>query len=139
MGADEKAVIGKALAKQRRKQLLKTIRKETKPPKGFGQWLVVLERRRLSENLGVLRLEGELDGKAEWSGSMSVALPEPKKYAPDGAELPGDWDNIAPGESGFNIFTLELRGKTLIESVKGWIKRSFEDGKIQDFIPFVKG
>jgi len=138
VGADEKSVIGKAVAKQTKKQLLKVIRKETKPPKGFGQWVIVLERRRLSENLGLLRLEAELDGKAEWSGSMSVALPEPKKHAPDGSELPGDWDNIAPGESGFHIFTLELRGKTLIESAKSWIKRSFEDGKIQDFLPFVK-
>ena len=138
MGADDKAV-GKAAAKQARKQLLKAIRKETRPPKGFGQWVLIVERRRLSENLGLLRVEAELDGNPEWSGSMSAALPEAKKFAPDGKELPGDWDNIAPGESGFHIFTLELRGKTLIESVKGWIKRSFEDGKIQDFIPFVKG
>lgn len=36
MGADEKSVIGKAIAKQTKKQLLKVIRKETKPPKGFG-------------------------------------------------------------------------------------------------------
>jgi hypothetical protein len=139
VGADEKAVISKSVAKQTKKQLLKVIRKETKAPKGFGQWVIVLERRRLSEKLGLLRLEAELDGKSEWSGSMSVALPEAKKFGPDGKELPGEWDNIAPGESGFNIFTLELRGKTLLESAKGWIKRSFENGKIQDVIPFVKG
>ena len=70
---------------------------------------------------------------------MSVNLPEPKKFGPDGQELPGEWDNIPPGESAFNVFTLELRGKSLIESAQGWIKRSFENGKIQDLLPFVKG
>lgn len=138
MGIDEKMVIGKAAAKQTKKQLLKFIRKEAKPPKGFGQWVIVIERRRLSEHLGLLRIEAELDGKLEWSGSMSVALPEPRKLSSDGKDIPGDWDNISPGGSGFHIFTLELRGKTLIESAKGWIKRSFEDGKIQDFLPFAK-
>lgn len=138
MGADDKFVIGEAVAKQTKKQLLKIIRKETKPPKGFGQWVIVLERRRLSEHLGLLRLEAALDGKPGWSGAMSVALPEARKVGPDGKELPGDWDNIPAGESGFHVFTLELRGKTLIESAKGWIKRSFEDGRLQDFLPFLK-
>lgn len=138
MGADDK-MVGSAVAKLARKELLKTIRKETRPPKGFGQWVLVLERRRQSETLGLLRLDAESDGKPEWSGSMSVALPEAKKFGPDGNELPGDWDNIAPGESKFNIFTLELRGKTLMESAKGWIKRSFDDGRIQDLFLFVKG
>ena len=69
---------------------------------------------------------------------MSIALPEAKKVGPDGKELPGDWDNIPSGESGFNVFTLELRGKTLIETAKRWIKRSFEDCRLQDFLPFVK-
>lgn len=138
MGADDKAVIGKVGVKQTKKQLLKIIRKETKPPKGFGQWVIVLERRRLSESLGLVVLEAELDGKPEWSGSMSVGLPEAKKFGPEGKELPSEWDAIAPGESGFSVFTLELRGKTLIESAKGWIKRSFEDGKIQDLLTFFK-
>lgn len=139
MGVVEEGFVSKTAAKQVKKQLLKAIRKETKPPKGFAQWVLVLERRRLSENLGLLRVEAELNGKPEWSGAASVSLPEAKKFGPDGNELSGDWGNIAVGQSGFNIFTLELRGKSLIESVKGWVKRSFEDGKIQDFFPFVKG
>lgn len=139
MGAIEESFATNKAGKQTKKQLLKAIRKETKPAKGFGQWVLVLERRRLSEAVGLLRLEAELDGKPEWSGSMSVSLPEPKKFGPDGRQLPGEWDNVAPGESAFNVFTLELRGKSLIESAKGWIKRSFDNGKIQDLLPFVKG
>ena len=70
---------------------------------------------------------------------MSVNLPETTKFGPHGEHLPGDWDRVPPGKSAFNVFTLELRGKSLIESAKGWIKRSFENGKIQDILPFVKG
>jgi len=139
MGVVDEGFVGKTANRQVKRQLLKVIRKETKPPKGFGQWVLILERRRLSENLGLFRVEAELDGKPEWSGAASVSLPEAKKVGPDGTELPGEWNNIAVGQSGFNVFTLELRGKSVMESAKGWIKRSFEDGKIQDFIPFVKG
>lgn len=139
MGVVEEGFVGKTAAKEIKKQLLKAIRKETKPPKGFGQWVLILERRRLSESVGLLRMEAELDGKSEWSGTVSVNLPEQKKFGPNGNELPGDWDNIAPGQSAFNLITLELRGKSLMESVKAWVKRSFEDGKIQDFLPLVKG
>lgn len=140
MGAIEEQLETKpAAAKQIKKQLVKAIRKETTPPKGFGQWVLVLERRRLSEAVGLLRLEAELDGKPEWSGSMLVNLPKPKKFGLDGQQLTGDWDNVAPGQSAFNVFTLEVRGKSLTESAKGWIKRSFENGKIQDLLPFVKG
>lgn len=139
MGAIEANLAARTATKQIKQQLVRAIRKETKPPKGFGQWVLVLERRRLSEAVGLLRIEAELDGKPEWSGSMSVSLPEQKKLSPDGQLLPGEWDNVAPGESAFNVFTLELRGKSLLESAKGWIKRSFENGKIQDVFPFVKG
>lgn len=139
MGIVQEGFSRKTAVKQAKKQLLKLIRKETKAPKGFGQWVLILERRRLSENVGLLRVEAELDSKPEWGGSMSVNLPEPKKLGPDGKELPGEWDNIALGQSAFNVFTIELRGKSLLESAKGWIKRSFENGKIQDVLPFVKG
>ncbi len=123
---------------QSKKQLLRAIRKETKPPKGFGQWLLILEHRRVSKDIGLLVLEAQLDGKAQWSGSMSVNLPEQKKFGPDGSELPGEWDTIGVGQSRFNVFTLELRGKSVMEMAKDYIKRSFEEGKIQDLIPWGK-
>jgi hypothetical protein len=138
MGANDPVIAGGMTAKQTKRHLLKEIRKQTRPPKGFAQWVLILERRRLSEAVGLLRVEAQLDGKTEWSGSMSVNLPEPKKFGVDGQPLPGEWDDVMPGQSTFNVFTLELRGKSLIESAKGWIKRSFENGKIQDLLPFVK-
>jgi len=137
MGADDK-LFEQIPSRHSKRQLLKIIRKASRPPKGFGQWVLVLERRRLSDKLGLLRVEAELDGKAEWSGSISVGLPEAKKFGPDGTVIPGEWENIAIGESGFNVFTLELRGKSLIESAKGWLKRSFDEGKIQDVISLLR-
>ncbi len=139
MGVVKEEFVSKVTTKQIKKELLKAIRKETKPPKGFGQWVLILEHRRVSETVGLFRVEAELDGKPEWSGAASVNLPEAKKFSQDGKELQSEWDKVAPGESLFNVFTLELRGKSLIESAKGWIKRSFEEGKIQDLLPFVKG
>ena len=121
-----------------KKQLLRAIRKETKPQKGFGQWILVLEHRRVSENVGLLLAEAQLNGKPEWSGSMSVNLPEQKKYGPDGKELQGEWDTLTVGQSRYNVFTFEMRGKSILEVVKGFLKRSLEEGKIQDIIPWGK-
>lgn len=122
-----------------KKQLRRAIRKETKPPKGFGQWLITLEQRRISEDIGLFRVEAEIDGKLQWSAAVSVNLPEAKKFDSTGREIVSEWDRIALGKSLFNVFTLETRGKSVVEVAKGWLKRSFEEGKIQDIIPFVKG
>ena len=124
---------------QSKKQLLRTIRKETKPPKGFGQWVLVLEHRRISDAVGLFRVEAHNDKKLEWSGAISINLPEPKKFAPGGTELVSDWEKLAPGQSSFNLLTLEMRGKSVFEVAKGWLKRSFEDGKIQDVLPWFRG
>jgi hypothetical protein len=119
-------------------QLLRAIRKETKPPKGFGQWVLVLEHRRLSEHLGLLHAEALLDGNLEWSGSISVNLPEHRKLGPDGKTMPSEWENLPPGQRRYNVFTFEMRGKSVVELAKGFLKRSFEDGKIQDLLPWGK-
>ena len=123
---------------QTKKKLLRAIRKETRPPKGFGQWVLVLEHRRLTDRLGLLLVEAQLDGNTEWSGSISMNLPEQKKLGLDGKELASDWDKLAPGQSSYNVLTFEMRGKSVVELVKGFIKRSIESGKIQDLLPFGK-
>lgn len=120
-----------------KKRLLRAIRKETKPPSGFGQWILVLEHRRISDDIGLLLAEAQLDGKIEWSGSISINLPEQKKYQ-DGAEIPSEWDAISSGQSRYNVLTFEMRGKSVIEMVKGFIKRSFEEGRLQDILPWGK-
>jgi hypothetical protein len=124
---------------QSKKQLLRKIRKETRPPKGFGQWVLVIEHRRISEQIGLLVLEAQLDGKHQWSGSMSANLPEQKKYGPDGKEIQSEWETLGAGESRFNVLTFEMRGKSVVELAKGFIKRSFEEGKIQDILLWGKG
>lgn len=69
---------------------------------------------------------------------MSVNLPEQKKYGPDGKEIQGEWETLAVGHSRFNVFTFEMRGKSVLELAKGFIKRTFEEGKIQDILPWSK-
>jgi hypothetical protein len=81
-------------------------------------------------------VEAFWNGKPQWSGSMTVNLPEKKKFGPDGKELRSDWEGIAPGQSRHNIFTLEVRGKSVVELAKGFFKRSLEEGKIQDILPW---
>lgn len=65
-------------------------------------------------------------------------LPEQKKFGPDGQEIPSEWEKVTPGRSRYNVLTFEVRGKSVVELVKGLIKRSVTDGKLQDFIPWGK-
>lgn len=69
---------------------------------------------------------------------MSVNLPEQKKYGPDGKELPGEWELLAVRHSRYNVFTFEMRGKSVLEAAKAFIKRSVEEGKLQDILPWGK-
>ena len=110
------------------------MRKETRPPKGFTQWYFILEQRRLTDDLGVARLEGYENSKLDWSGGLSVNIPKERMIGPDGKELPlaGDWDKIPVGQSTFMMLTFESRGKTMWENVGGFVKRSFSEGKLQD-------
>jgi hypothetical protein len=70
---------------------------------------------------------------------MSANLPEQKKYGPDGKEIQSEWETLGAGESRFNVLTFEMRGKSVVELAKGFIKRSFEEGKIQDILLWGKG
>ena len=119
---------------QSKKHLVRMMRKETRPPKGFTQWYFILEQRRLTDDLGVARLEGYENSKLDWSGGLSVNIPKERMIGPDGKELPlaGDWDKIPVGQSTFMMLTFESRGKTMWENVGGFVKRSFSEGKLQD-------
>jgi hypothetical protein len=119
-----------------KKQLLRAIPKETRPAKGFGQWILVFEHRRVSADLGLFLVEAQLDGKVEWSCSVSVNLPEEKKFGPDGQPIPGEWEKLEAGQSRYNVLTLEMRGRSFGEQIKGFFKRTLEEGKLQD-IPFL--
>jgi hypothetical protein len=130
--------MSKASGKLAKKQLLRTVRKATKPKKGFDQWVLTIERRKLTPDVGLFRVEAEFNGRPEWSGSVSVTLPEAKRFGPDGAELPSEWDQLAVGASAFNVLTAEVRGRTIVETAMGWIKRTFEEGSAKDVFPFLR-
>jgi hypothetical protein len=123
-----------------KKQLLRAIRKESKPPKGFGQWIAIIEARRVSEHLGLIRLEWYSNSKLEWSAGLSVNLPQVKVVSPDGKEIAAsiEWDKLGPGESTFNVLTCEMRGKSIWEATQGFFRRSLSDARIQDFLPWIK-
>ena len=93
-----------------KKELLRAIRKETRPPAGFGQWVIIFEAKKLTEDLGLVRLEGYSDKRLEWSGSLSIPLPQAKTFGPDGKELTPspNWDTIAVGASRFSVLTMEM-------------------------------
>ena len=70
-----------------------------------------------------------MNGKTEWGGSMSVNLPEQRKYGTDGRELPSDWEALALRQSRDNVVTFEKRGKSILEVAKAFIERSIEEGQ----------
>ena len=126
--------------RQSKKQLLRAIRKETRPQKGFGQWIFIFEAKKVTDALGLIRVEGYSDKRLEWSGSLSVNLPQAKTFGPDGKELAGqvEWDKLTAGESTHCVLTMEMRGKTLWEGAKDMVKRSVAEGKLQDIFPLAK-
>ncbi len=65
-----------------------------------------------------------MDGKTQWSGSISFKLPEKTQFGPAGKAIPGEWETIERGQSLFNMITVEIRGKSIMEPVTSFMKRS---------------
>lgn len=117
-------------------QLIELVTRETKPPEGMGQWLIIFEAVRMTKEIGILRLEWYSGTKLEWSSSLSVTIESNGRTDNLGTGV--KWSKLKPGTRQHNVMTFELRSKSLWENIQGFFKRSMDGGKIQDFLPWVK-
>jgi len=96
--------------------------KEEEVPKGFEQFLVLLEFNKKSDKLCLI--------KGELLQNEDVVLRGKLTVIPEMTSNPTQWDKMEVGESKIFGFSLEYRGETLFDIFSEGFKESIRKGKI---------
>ena len=99
--------------------------KEEEVPKGFEQFLVLLEFNKKGENLCLI--------KGELLQNEDVVLRGKLTVIPEITSTPTQWDKMKVGESKIFGFSLEYQGETLFDIFSEGFKESIRNGKIPFF------
>ena len=107
-----------------KEEILKIL-KEENPKLGekYTQYILIIEYKKLNENLGIIKGELYKNDIIEYRGSLLT--PNPKG---------GSWENIGIGKSKFYGLTFDTREESIAELLGGFFKRSLKEGRLQDLI-----
>lgn len=119
-----------------KEEIIKALKEENPPIDSGGkynQYFLVVEIKRLTPRLGIYKGEFYHNDTLDYRGSLLIPLSN--NDTGNGNNEPSVWKSIAVGESNYYGLSLDTRELTLGEKFSQFIKRSFEEGKLQDFIP----
>ncbi|MBU0460395.1 MAG: hypothetical protein KKH52_03650 [Nanoarchaeota archaeon] len=119
-----------------KEEVIEILKKENQPIDNnhkYSQMILILEIKKVKENVGILKGEYYKGDTVEYKGSLLLPLGKPNPNSQS------QFDGMNVGEYKFFGFTLDSREEKLPEKVLNFFKRSFEDATLQDFIPFTGG
>ena len=103
-----------------RKEIIDALKEEQKL-EGFENYILIIEKKKVSNNIGL------------WGGEL---LQNDKVLARGKATMPQtspDWDELEVGESIFQGFCLDLKGEKLSDVMIEGIKNRLKEGRIPFF------
>jgi hypothetical protein len=115
-----------------KKELLSLFKKESPEKQKYKQFQIIFELKKVKQNVGLIRLEIYEGGKQEFCASVFLPINKPVV-----GQAPTAWDGMKVGKSQVFGLVIDSREQSLLEKVKGFFIRSFEQGKLQEFIPFL--
>jgi len=94
---------------------------EKSDPKGFKKYILLLEHRKISSNLGLVKGELLHNNKIVLTGKMTQ-FPEtqPESF---------NWEKLKIGESYFEGYSLDYKGETISQLIIQGLKRSVKEGR----------
>ncbi len=93
----------------------------------YSQLILIIETKKVKENLGIIKGEYYVDGTLNYKGSSLFPLFNISDQS--------IWKQLNVGENAYYGFTLDSREMKIPEKLIGFFNRSFEGATIQDFIP----
>ena len=109
-----------------KEEVMQALLEEDEKVKGFNKYILIIEYRKISEKLGIIRGELIQDDKIIFKGKMTQ-LPETQVDS-------FDWDMLEIGESYFEGYSLDYKGETISQLMKQGFKKSLKEGRLP-FIP----
>ena len=107
--------------------LVKSVMAELKPSKDYPVWVIIIEQKQIQDNFKMIQFDVYDNGRLEYQASIVTKMNE-NEYA--------SWQLKPEGTSEISVLTLSGRGKNIFEKGKEFLSRTFEEGKLQDFLPF---
>lgn len=109
-----------------KKEIIDTLLKEDPKPAKFEKLMLIIEHKKISSKLGIVKGELLQNGKVNLKGSMTCI--------PEKMEESFNWDILKVGQSYFEGYSLDYKGETIGSLIKQGLKKSIKEGKI----PFVR-
>lgn len=110
-----------------KQDILRAVEREGKVKGKHDKTVVIVELKKLSSKLGMIKGEMYKNKKIDLAGSLFFPLEKSNE--------PSVWDDIKVKESKFYGLRVDSRKQSIYEILKGFFGRTFKEGKIQDFVP----
>lgn len=111
-----------------KEELKEILERENIESKEYKRYIVLFEAKKLNKIYGIYKLD-YYEGK-DINYRASLILP---------IENISIFNELDIGKSKFYGFTFDSKGEGIRKIMEDFFKRSFKEGKIQDFIPFARG
>ena len=108
-----------------KQEIINTLLNEHPNQKGMDKLMLIVEHKKISNNLGIIKGELLSNGKIVARGSMTCL---PKK-----SEESFDWSRLKNDESFFDGFSLDFPRETFGKMFIEGLKKSIKEGKIPFF------
>jgi len=109
-----------------KEEILQTLLKENPVVKKYEKMIFIIEHKKLSKNLAIIKGELINNGKVSIKGSMTC-IPEVTGES-------FNWNVLKEGESYFDGYSIDYQGESIGSLIKQGLKKSVKDGRI----PFLR-
>jgi hypothetical protein len=110
-----------------KQDLLNAIAREGKVKGKHDKTVIIVELKKVSSILGMIKGEMYKNKKIDLAGSLFFPLEK--------SEKPSVWDTIKVKQSKFYGLRVDARKPSIYEVLKDFMGRTFKEGKLQDFVP----
>lgn len=105
-----------------KQEVIGTLLKEDPAPKKFEKLMVIVEHKKISKVLGIVKAEVLQNQKIILKGSMTCI--------PETFEDSFNWNILKDGQSYFEGYSIDYKGETVGSIIKQGLKKSIKEGKI---------
>jgi hypothetical protein len=117
-----------------KEEIIQILREENPPidrENKFNQLFLIVEFKKINSRIGIIKGELYINDILDYRGSFLVPLIN------DSINTQNQWNSMEIGASIYYGLSFDSRELCLAEKIGEFFHRSFEEGRIQDFIPFI--
>jgi hypothetical protein len=115
-------------------EIIQILMEENPPVDGdnrFNQLFLIVEFKKINPRVGIIKGELYNNDQLDYRGSLLIPLMK------NDTDQKNQWDSIEVGNSVYYGVSFDARELCMTEKIGEFLHRSIDEGKLQDFIPFI--